>query len=909
MVGIVSNNAALSAQRNLKVSADQSSASIARLSSGNKIIRASDDVAGLAVGTVLRTNVSTLRTALTSTSQASSLLQIADGGLQNIGEILQRQKALAVSANSGSLSNNERAFLNEEFQNLTNEINRLVDGTNFNGIKLLDGALFNKSDVTTATDAGVQATGSINFSAVAADGDTVSINGVQFTFSVTPAATTDVAIGGSASDSVDNLINAINATIASSATSSANRNALLAVSVEKVGSSLMIRSNSAGLEGNRITLAEVGAGITVSGTTLTGGVEGNLTTTRTSVIGSVGDNILRQASGTRASGTIQMTTIAANAEQITVNGVQFTFLDTANLTGAANEVEIGGSIAATITNLVSAINNSNSDGAKKVVATASAADTVTVTADAVGTDGNNIVFFSAATTPASFTVSNTGTMTGGQSVSDIGGTKAYGTYTYTSQVTAGNSITVGGVAFTYRDSTTYTGSSTEILIGDTVQDTIDNTVAALSNAKGNLSAANALALGVASYERSGDVLNITYDAVGSNGNAFTTTAVGTAMTVSGGTLTDSTTPTIAIDTTNISNNDAFVGKLSGFKATYNGVADKVTLEIKVGDYTYKGTIDDTTPRNGTTVRLTSEQSGGGYFEFDLAGGNGSAVANQSDADALAGRLDRAFSTLTFGQSRDVSSFKAEGDVLTNGVKTGSLTGASLDIKASGFSDVKIESVKVTAPVAGASDGVIEMVINGETFRSKDGLGTSTIGFTLVSQTNPRNTVTFQGAESTSFSNAAEAASFQAALEGALGVGEGKSGLNFQVGITASDSINVALQDARTSALYKDASGATVTLNISTAEGAQAASDVLDNAIRTVTSLRATVGALQSRFNYAAASLETSVQNTDAARGDFLDASIEAESTNFAQSQVRLQASISVLAQANQLPQNLLKLIG
>lgn len=905
MVGIVSNNAALSAQRNLKVAADQSSSSIARLSSGNKIIRASDDVAGLAVGTVLRTNVSTLRTALTSTSQASSLLQIADGGLQNIGEILQRQKALAVSANSGSLSNNERAFLNEEFQNLTSEINRLVDGTNFNGIKLLDGALFNKSDVTTATAAGAQASGSISFSAVAADGDTVTINGVAFSFDVPPTgATTSVAVGATASESVDNLINAINATIASSATSSSNRNSLLAVSVEKVGTTLLVKSNSAGLEGNRITIAASAA--TASGTNLTGGVEGNLTTTRTSVIGSVGDNILRQSSGTRASAAFTFGGNAADAETVTVNGVLFTFRSTANLTGAANEVEVGGSANASAANLTAAINASTSDGAKKVVASDNGAGVVTIYADAVGTDGNNIAIAEAT---ANVTVPAAGTLSGGQSINDIGGSKAYGTYTFTSQVTTADTITVGGVAFTYRDSTTYTGSSTEILIGSSVQETIDNTVAALNNAKGNLSAANALALGVASYERSGDVLNITYDAVGSNGNAFATTTSSTAITASGATLTDSTTPTIAIDVTNISNNEAFTGKLSGFKATYNGVADKVTLEIKVGDYTYKGTVDDTTPRNGTTVRLTSEQSGGGYFEFDLAGGNGTSVANQSDANALAGRLDKAFSTLTFGQSRDVSSFNAQGDILTNGVKTGSLTGASFDLKATSFSDVKIESVKVSAPVAGANDGVIEVVINGETFRSKDGLGTSTVGFTLVSQTNPRNTLTFQGAEATSFSNAAEAASFQTALEGALGVGEGKSGLNFQVGITASDSINVSLQDARTAALYKDANGATVSLDISTAEGAQAASNVLDNAIRTVTSLRATVGALQSRFNYAAASLETSVQNTDAARGDFLDASIEAESTNFAQSQVRLQASISVLAQANQLPQNLLKLIG
>ena len=108
MVGIISNSAALFAQKNLESASVQSESSIARLSSGNAIIRASDDVSGLAIGTTLATTVSTLRTVLTSTSQAGSLLSIADGGLQNVSDILARQKALATQDNTGTLSDNER---------------------------------------------------------------------------------------------------------------------------------------------------------------------------------------------------------------------------------------------------------------------------------------------------------------------------------------------------------------------------------------------------------------------------------------------------------------------------------------------------------------------------------------------------------------------------------------------------------------------------------------------------------------------------------------------------------------------------------------------------------------------------------------------------------------------------------
>lgn len=913
MVGIISNNAALSAQANLKKASEQSSLSIARLSSGNKIIRASDDVSGLAVGTVLRTNVSTLKTALTSASQAGSLLQVADGGLSNIGEILQRMKSLAVSANSGTLSDNERAFLNEEFQNLIQEQDRTVASTAFNGQKLLDGGLFNKAAVETSTAAGVQATGAITFTAAVTNADTVTINGVAFTFTnAAPAATTDVAMTGAASTEIDGLIAAINATIASSSTSDANRNALLAAKYTKVGNTLVVTSNVAGIEGNRFTLAEGLTAGTVSASTLTGGVEGALTSSRTSISGTVGDSIVRDASGTRASAVIELeTAVPANNDTITVNGVTFTFKTTV---AAANDIDIGATQAATAANFVAVFNASTSDAVKGLVASSSN-EFITIRSDVVGSAGNSIAIagtFATATNleiVGAATVDGSGTattLTGGATDANIGGTKASGSVSFSSVPSSGDTVTVGGVAFTFKSAATYTGVSTDILIGSSLYETLDNAVGALNNVSGNMSAANQLTLGVASYQRVGNTLQVNYKTVGTNGNGFTIAA--SAATASGANLTGGTS-TIAVDTTNISNNSGFNGTIQGFNAIYNGTPDKVTLEVVVGDYTYSGIISDTTPRSGATVRLSSVQSGGGYFEFDLAGGNGQSVSSQTDADVFASRINKAFSTLTFAQNRDVSSFNAIGDILTNSVKTGSLVGASVDFSRAGYDDVNVESVSVAAPVNGATDGVIEMVVNGETFRSTTGIGSGTIGFTLVSQTDPKNTISLNLKERTTFSTDAEAKSFQTALENAFGLKQGGGGLNFQIGIAASDSITVALQDARSTAIYKDNNGDVQTLDITTTAGAQQASEVLDNAIKAVVTLRSTVGALQSRFGFAATNLQTAIQNTDAARGDFLDANIEQESTDFAQSQVRLQASIAVLAQANQLTQNILKLIG
>ena len=166
MTSINSNISAYYAQNNLRAAGSSSQSSIARLSSGQKIIKASDDVAGLSVGTILRTNVSTLKTALVNANQGSTLLQIADGALARVGEILQRQKALATQTNSGTLSANEKGYLNQEFSKLKDELDRIVSTTNFNGITLLDGALSESAGVETQAPSAI--------TAVARTGETVS---------------------------------------------------------------------------------------------------------------------------------------------------------------------------------------------------------------------------------------------------------------------------------------------------------------------------------------------------------------------------------------------------------------------------------------------------------------------------------------------------------------------------------------------------------------------------------------------------------------------------------------------------------------------------------------------------------------------------------------------------------------
>jgi flagellin len=135
-----SNITAMSAQRNLAANSAKSTSSLSKLSSGSRIVTAKDDAAALSIANGLRLDLSSLRAAQTNVQQASSVLQIADGGYAQIGEVLTRMKSLAANAQSDQLSATERGFLNTEFTNLRSEITRIAGSTEFNGVELLGGA-------------------------------------------------------------------------------------------------------------------------------------------------------------------------------------------------------------------------------------------------------------------------------------------------------------------------------------------------------------------------------------------------------------------------------------------------------------------------------------------------------------------------------------------------------------------------------------------------------------------------------------------------------------------------------------------------------------------------------------------------------------------------------------------------
>ncbi|MFZ4124556.1 MAG: flagellin [Rickettsiales bacterium] len=687
---INSNIPAYSAQRSIGAASQNTADSISRLSSGNRIVRAGDDVAATATGGALRGSVTVLRQALLNTSQGTSLLQIADGALSQVSDILQRQKALATQAGSGSLSDTDRSFINQEFQALTDEINRIAKSTKFGSVSLLDGTL----------------------------------------------------------------------------------------------------------SGAQSMISNVQLGTNTSATT--------------------------------AADVFQITGAVGNNETIDVNGVTVTFTTSAVGSQDANgKVAVGAAAAQTAANLARFLNE-NSDSRLA-----------------------NLTFVA----------------TGANITANWGGGALDGAYVLDASLDTATNITLGTAA----DRTIAAGTSGDGLSVDRVR--------AVGSVSGTLFA-----------------------------NGSTTAALAGE----------------AIVTSTIEDNADFVGKLGqGKMGRITGTfttADTATFQLKVGNITY--TANATNIVNAAVVPLAftgADEYGnaaGGSFTLNVGGGTVATFGSQGQLDPLLAQFNEAFSTVTFTQNRDITSFQEGASVQVDGTEIANLNGASVNFRSDDFSSVNIEDIQIEQPQIGSTDARITVQVNGETYVSFSGIGNQigiNTSITLQNISNPNRALTIQtgntavaGSTTTAFdiTNQENADALETALKKAFGIDAGSAKLSFRVGNATGETLGVKIDSVTTQNIYGGK-----TLSIATQAGASAASDVLDVAINRVTAIRSGVGALQSRFDFASNNIQFSVQNQDSARSALLDTDISKESTDYANAQVQVQAGVSVLAQANQLTQNLLKLIG
>lgn len=136
---INTNVQSISAQRNLGKTKRNLDNNLRKLSSGERITKAADDAAGLAISENLKSEIRSIRQAKRNADDGISLVQTAEGGLQEISNIIIRLRELSVQAATDTLGDTERGFSDIEFQQLKNEIQRISLSAEFNGRKLLDG--------------------------------------------------------------------------------------------------------------------------------------------------------------------------------------------------------------------------------------------------------------------------------------------------------------------------------------------------------------------------------------------------------------------------------------------------------------------------------------------------------------------------------------------------------------------------------------------------------------------------------------------------------------------------------------------------------------------------------------------------------------------------------------------------
>lgn len=161
MLGINTNVASLTAQKNLAGSGIGLNNSIARLSSGLRVNSAKDDAAGLAIAERMQAQIRGFEVATRNANDGISLLQVADGAMGKISDNLQRMRELAVQAKNGTLNATDRVNLNREYVELANEVERITTGSTFNG-----NAIFSSANKTLSFQVG---TGN-------ATGDTLALN-------------------------------------------------------------------------------------------------------------------------------------------------------------------------------------------------------------------------------------------------------------------------------------------------------------------------------------------------------------------------------------------------------------------------------------------------------------------------------------------------------------------------------------------------------------------------------------------------------------------------------------------------------------------------------------------------------------------------------------------------------------
>ncbi len=943
---INSNIQSLNAQRNLTLSQGDMNTSMERLTSGKRINSAADDAAGLAISTRMSSQIRGLDQAVRNANDGISLIQTAEGALEESTNILQRMRELAIQSANGIYSDGDRATLDAEVQQLVAELDRISETTSFNNQNILDGSL---TDVK--LQVGAEANQTISFSISATDtsslglGSTSSdlsggrlgdLSDLQLTDSTADAVSFsdgDVLINGTSigsfdgsSDSLDDLMTSIN-------------------------------ESGAGVTASAVNVIEAdGTGTGVLGTdTLTIRVYGNDTvasdtdgTTYTdyAITGTEDLDDLVSAINTKTGGRVEASLndsgnlVLSNTEGETIALGIDANKDLSTVLGlsAAAETNQGGFDASddagafAESGAAGAADSAVFSGSLVLESDDNSAITVTTGANGVASDLTNLGFVEV----------NDGSVQGGALDAAAQGTAL-----------AAGDLTINGVSI----------ASTEASEG--LQGKVDN-INAVSSETGVV--ATAKAEQSYGYDASVTAVEVTGNAAFSDPTdgavrqlfiadaaAPTAGALGTNFSTNDFTFTvndGAGADTITIDENTYADADALIADINSQLATASSTVtafndggnisfqNSAATAITVAGYANGGgtetpgtanallgfDIEDLAGSggsftsntgsgfeiNGTNIDLTAFQTDGTLSATEVADAVNTASATTGvtayvdDSDILHFASDAAFTLADDAQGSGFVENLDGGVNLGAGNKTTEPTSGSLVIngfEVTGISLTDIDDAVATINGDQSNTGVVASVDdNGELQLSANQSITLQVGDTAglaVGSTLGINFVDTDGGADGIIDTQTVNAGIQL---------RSVDGGTTSVEVTANGTAATGLQNMNTDLSSLVTGTALSSISIATAASAQDAIDSIDNALDTVNDIRSDLGSISNRLDFTINNLSSISENTSAAQSRIVDADYAAESAALSRSQVLQQAGTAMLAQANAQPQQVLSLL-
>lgn len=881
-----SNIPSIASQRHLMESRKEMETAMERLSSGKRINSAADDAAGLAISTRMDSQVRGINAAIKNANDGISLVQTAEGALQEVTDMLQRMRELALQAVQGSNNDSDRDALDAEVQQLKAEIDRISESTTFNSQAILDGT-FNR-----LFQVGDQAGNSIRIGLGSID-----------TASLGMAATSEAS-----ADPADVLVSARLASTfswtptLSTALSGMTSNAVTGISFA-AGDITINGQELAAFDGTSEDIYDLVA---------------NINENVDNVTASAFNTVVAKTAGT---GIVRVDQVAISVGQIgssTDDWYQPSRTVTLDRSDSMEEMVANINSAFYDNEVVATINDdgklvlSNDTGATIRIADISGTDdaydgatgflvqtdiTVSSTgADAYSTGVQGFLKLSSTDeTPIAIEAGNAGLSSAG-AVSDV---QNIG-FNLTEEDPTGNSYTVTGTRLTDAQvSATLSKHATTEQADLTLNgvEIYDATLSAASNTfQGKLDLINSFSdetgvVASAYYEKTFNTANWTLvsgDSFDINGTqiSISSTVVSTVAAINAATGTTGITATLdganvilkgdGVENVDIAQNDYSI-TTSGATATSQASARR---SADTADQTQRIAFGSADIAVGRVLTLTFDPT-------SATDPDGTSAATNTIL-SLAGNT-----TLTFGYT--VQSGDSAGDVAT------------------AFHNLIMNRVAEVSRVTGFSaDQLVSLgaAAHALVFQSILDLGETTITIG-VSQVATANRIFYDatnaaGATANYTDNAA--IRLQSNDLSPISIEFAETGneiglIENNVGDTTWDANSATFQ------MTEQAGTSVSGLSVSTADAANEALTVLNDAIQDISDMRSDLGAVENRLGHTVSNLSNVVENTSAARSRIEDADFAVESATLARAQILQQAGTAMLAQANAAPQSVLSLLG